>query len=150
MLLYHFGSRDGLIAAVAATVESQQVALFDRLAAESASARELALSMWQQVSSPEVLPFVRIFFEVVPYAVQRRPGTERFRAGFVARWLDAESLAAETKADIRVGIAVVRGLLLELIVSDDRDSADEAMRRFADTLPATAPPVSRTAFSPPA
>jgi len=134
MLLYHFGSRDGLIAAIATAVEAQQTAQFERLAATTASPRDLALAMWRNVSAPAVLPFVRIFFEVVPYAIQGRPGSEEFRNGFVARWLELDSITPQTRAEIRVGIAVVRGLLLELLVTGDRATADDAMRRYAATL----------------
>ena len=135
MLIYHFGSREGLVAAMSAAVEAQQVDTFERLAREVRSPPELALAMWRQVSSPAVLPFVRIFFEVVPYALQQRPGTESFRAGFIDRWLsDSGSTDPETRAELRLGIAAVRGLLLDLLVTGNREAADAAMARFAETL----------------
>ena len=134
MLHYHFGSRDGLVAAIASAVEAQQTEQFERLAATAMSPRDLALAMWRSVSAPEILPFVRIFFEVAPYAIQGRPGSEEFRNGFVARWLDLDSLTPRVRAELRIGIAVVRGLLLELLVTGDRAMVDEAMHRFAATL----------------
>ena len=128
MLLYHFGSREGLVAAVSAAVEARQADALRALAREAASPAELALAMWRRVSAPDVLPFVRIFFEVVPYAIGQRPGTESFRSGFLERWLGLDEHAA---AEIRLGVAVVRGLLLDLLVTGDREATDGAMARYA-------------------
>jgi AcrR family transcriptional regulator len=131
MLLYHFGSREGLVAAISAAVETQQADAFRALARDATSPAELALATWRQVSAPDVLPFVRIFFEVVPYAIAQRPGTEAFRAGFLERWLAVDELAPAARADVRLGVAVVRGLLLDLLVTGDRETADAAMASYA-------------------
>ena len=65
MLHYHFGSRPALVKAIVALVETNQRAVFDELAGEAASPRELVWGLWQRVSAPEMLPFVRLFFESV-------------------------------------------------------------------------------------
>jgi hypothetical protein len=39
-----------------------------------------------------------------------------------------------TRAELRLGIAAVRGLLLDLLVTGNREAADAAMERFAATL----------------
>jgi AcrR family transcriptional regulator len=134
MLLYHFGSREGLIAAMSAAVEAGQAEAFRHLAHQKLAPSELAMAMWRQVSAAEVLPFVRIFFEVVPYAIGRQPGTEAFRDGFLDRWLTVDDLPAGAGAQIRLGVAVVRGLLLDVLVTGDRDTADAAMAAFATLL----------------
>lgn len=134
MLIYHFGSREGLVAAMSAAVEARQADMFRQLSQQSLSPPDLAMAMWRQVTAPDVLPFVRIFFEVVPYAIGRRSGTEAFRDGFVDRWLAIDGLPAAARAQVRLGVAVVRGLLLDLLVTGDHATADAAMASYARTL----------------
>src|SRR3954453_9574443 len=63
MLLYHFGSRDGLVAAVVDLVEADQRLAMAELAREATDPADLIRRLWRRVSAPEVLPFVRLFFE---------------------------------------------------------------------------------------
>ncbi len=65
MLLYHFGSRAGLVSAIVESVESAQRALLAELAPDATGPHDLAMKLWRQVSAPEMLPFVRLFFECV-------------------------------------------------------------------------------------
>jgi hypothetical protein len=41
---------------------------------------------------------------------------------------------AEARAEARLGVAVTRGLLLDLLATGDRDAVDEAMERFIAAL----------------
>src|SRR5215831_341612 len=76
MLIYHFGSREGLLVAVTQAVEEQQrAALLD--------ARE----SWEHLSAPELWPQERLFFELYAYALRGRPGTEGFLDGIVESWV---------------------------------------------------------------
>src|SRR3954468_21149398 len=63
MLLYHFGSREGLLAAIVGAVEQQQRAALATLT--GATPGELMLRLWDQVSDPRLRPYVRLFFAVV-------------------------------------------------------------------------------------
>ena len=78
MLLYHFGSREGLVAAIVAAMESQQRDALAALADSASSPRDLIESQWAQLTDPALRPFVALFFEVLALAVHRRPGTEGF------------------------------------------------------------------------
>src|SRR3954449_1577312 len=64
MLLYHFGSREGLLAAIVAAIEAQQRAVLGEISQRAGSPREVMLGLWEQLTQPELLPFVRLFFEV--------------------------------------------------------------------------------------
>lgn len=118
MLLYHFGSREGLLAAVVGEMEARQRAAMAALAGTAGSPAELMDRLWRQVSSPEVRPFVRLFFEVVALAGR---GTAELLPGLTSTWLDdaatiAERLGVEPdRAALRLGVAVSRGLLLDLL-----------------------------------
>lgn len=140
MLLYHFGSREGLLAAIVAAMEEQQRALMAGLAASStsASAGELMLRLWKQVSDPQTRPFVRTFFAVVGLAVQGTPGTEALLDSLTTPWLAAGAAVAEQvgiAADptaLRLGVAVSRGLLLELLAGADPAAVDASYELFVD------------------
>src|SRR5689334_12832191 len=75
MLLYHFGSREGLMAAIVATIEAQQRAVMTALTEQVGTPREVMLGLWDQLTRPELLPFVRLFFEVFGLLAQDTPAT---------------------------------------------------------------------------
>lgn len=136
MVLYHFGSRAGLVAAIVTSVEAAQRDLLVELAADAADARALMLALWARVSSPELRPFVRLFFE----AVATTAGTDRGDS-LTGPWLDDGRQAAARlgldadPADLRLGVAVVRGLLVDVLASGEVAPATEALRRFVDRSP---------------
>ncbi|HEU5391300.1 MAG TPA: TetR family transcriptional regulator [Streptosporangiaceae bacterium] len=73
MLIYHFGSREGLLAAVTRAVEEQQAVLL-----EPGATRPDARPSWQRLSDPSRWPQERLFFELYASALRGRPGTEGF------------------------------------------------------------------------
>ena len=96
------------------------------------------LGLWEQVSREELRPFVKLFFEVFGLVAQGAPGTEGLRETLTQPWLtDAAEVAkvigvASDPAELRVGVAVSRGLLLDLVAGADYAEVDEAYRRFVD------------------
>ena len=135
MLIYHFGSREGLLAAVARTVEEAQRATVSEWGITAASARRL----WQHFSDPRLWPAERLFFELYAHALLGRPGTEGFLENAIEPWVTviAGALAREAglddktaRAEARLAVAVTRGLLLDLLASGDRDSVTEAFERY--------------------
>ena len=144
MLLYHFGSREGLLAAIVATIEAQQRDVMAALTEQAGSPREVMLGLWEQLTRPELLPFVRLFFEVFGLLAQDTPGTRPLRESLTGPWV-AEGLAGAERlgvagdpAELRVGIAVTRGLLLELVAGTPLADVDAAYRRFVDLYAAGA------------
>jgi AcrR family transcriptional regulator len=135
MLLYHFGSRDGLLAAVASAVEEAQRAAVEQQGISSASARQL----WQHFSDPQLWPAERLFFELYAHALLGRPGTEGFLDNAIEPWVTAitPAVAREAglddktaRAEARLAVAVTRGLLLDLLATGDRDAVTEAFERY--------------------
>ena len=129
MLNYHFGSRAGLVAAIVESVEAAQRDLLVELAERVEGPAELVRALWAQVSSPELLPFVRLFFECVALT-----GGE----GMTTPWLDvskmvAERLGAATDDDeLRLGVAVTRGLLIDVLANGDATEATRSLERFIE------------------
>src|SRR5262252_5677602 len=142
MLLYHFGSREGLLVAVTQAVEEQQ------RAALLESGTQDARRSWEHLSDPKMWPQERLFFELYAYALRGRPGIEGFLDGIVESWVApvADALVRAgadeptARADARLGLAVVRGLLLDLLATGDRAGVDEAYERFLQHASARAGP----------
>ena len=136
MLIYHFGSRAGLVAAIASTIEDLQRQTLAALAAEAAGPSDLQRRLWAQVSDPAIAPFVRLFFDVLGLALAGQPGTEQFATDLIEPWLDqAESAATALgvtarREDLRLGIAVTRGLLIDLLATGDVNATTAAHERF--------------------
>ncbi len=134
MLLYHFGSRQGLLTAVVRTVEEAQRANVSGLGITAASARPL----WQHFSDPQLWPAERLFFELYAHALLGRPGTEGFLDSAIEPWIavlvpaimqEAGLDASTARAEARLVLAVTRGLLLDLLATGDRDGVTEAFER---------------------
>ena len=150
MLIYHFGSREGLLAAVTQAVEDQQrAALLESGTTTAHDARQ----SWQRLSDPQLRPQERLFFELYANALRGRPGTEGFLDGIVESWaapvadalVKAGADERTARADARLGVAVVRGLLLDLLATGDRAGVTEAYERFLARAYATTAPIPQAA-----
>lgn len=138
MLLYHFGDRTGLVSAIVASMEARQRALLDELASTATTPAEVIRAQWARLTDPELRPFVHLFVEVLALALHERPGTEGFLDGLTAPWVDLGTEIARRlghdlgRTDVLVGIAVVRGLLIELAAGADEDEIGAALDRFVE------------------
>lgn len=134
MLNYHFGSRAGLVSAVVETVEAAQRDLLAELSAEIDDPIELARALWQRTSAPEMRPFVRLFFETVALT-----GGAGLTDPWLARSLEvSDRLGMTTDEDeLRLGVAVTRGLLIDVLASDDAAQATRAFERYLAMWQAT-------------
>jgi AcrR family transcriptional regulator len=134
MLLYHFGSREGLLVAVAQAVEEAERARFLSWGMTADDARRI----WARLSDPALWPAERLFFELYVQALLGRLGDERFLDSAIEGWIapvaaamvEAGASEATARVDARLGMAVVRGLLLDLLATGDLDGVTEAHERF--------------------
>jgi AcrR family transcriptional regulator len=140
VLLFHFGSKEALLAEVVAAVERQQRDFMEQLTAADAprSAIDHVRRMWERVSDPALAPYVRLFFELSGQALQGREHTEQLRDSLMGLWLEPLPAMLEQGGapketaveDGRIVLATVRGLLLDLLATGDRAGVDRAMERF--------------------
>jgi AcrR family transcriptional regulator len=139
MLSHHFGSKDGMWAAIVTEVERRQVATFEDVEFdESLSLQDVLRSWWRHISDPSLWPNERLFFEVYAQALHDRPATDEFLANLVEAWIEpavdiakARGVPPETATTYaRLGLAVTRGLLLDLLATNDRDAVDAAMEQW--------------------
>jgi AcrR family transcriptional regulator len=133
MLIYHFGSREGLLAEVVRAVEAQQRELLSTLTADYRPIAEQSELFWRRVTESTLI-YGPLFFELSAHAMQGWPHTEALKADLVAVWLPplidlcvrAGIPAAEAPAYARLGLAAARGLLFDLLLTGDRAAVDEA------------------------
>jgi AcrR family transcriptional regulator len=139
MLIYHFGSREGLLVEVVRTVEERQrEALAELDAAPDATPEEVGQAMWNRLADESLWPLERLFFELYAQALQGRPHAAPLLDGIVENWLAPATAMAlgrgvpadQARAEARLGLAVVRGLLLDLLATRDREGVDEAMKLY--------------------
>ncbi len=140
MLLYHFGSKDGLLLDVAREVEARtKAALAATAQAVGGQGDEVVRSMWAYLADPALAGFERLFFALYGRALQGDEATAPLLQDDLEGWLEANvAMAVEVgvPADLarvhaRLGLAVTRGLLLDLLATGDRAGTDAAIDVFA-------------------
>ena len=142
MLIHHFGSKAGLWVAIVHEVERRQRELLGAMLPDPSESlpEDATWAWWKHISDPGLWPNERLFFELYGQALQGRAHTVELLDGIVDDWLDPiteinvavgvpEPLA---RAHARLGIAVTRGLLLDLLATRDVEGVDAAMRAFID------------------
>ena len=136
MLIHHFGSKDGLWVAIIQEVERRQLAvLADLVPDPSVPLADAMRAWWRHLSDPSLGPNARLFFEIYGQALQGHAPATDLLDDVVESWVApaaaiAESYGlppAEARAYARLGVAVTRGLLLDLLATGDRAGVDAAM-----------------------
>lgn len=153
MLNYHFGSADGFWDAVLATARRRQQEAFKRLV-DLGSAPDLP-SFWMNYSAPAQLPMGRLMFEVFGRMLSDSANSEALIEPMFLSWLDVlypllmqrfSCDEQQARALARLQVAVLRGLLMDLLATGDAAGTQRAIDLF-DAMQAghfaTTPPSRR-------
>jgi len=141
MLLYHFGSKDGLLVEVARSVEETTREQFSDLRiGPDRDTADLITQMWRYVADPDLGDFERLFFALYGRGLQGDEQLRPLMGENIESWLEAnEGPSAELGIDphvarvhARLGLAVIRGLLLDLLATGDDAEVGAALQIFAD------------------
>jgi AcrR family transcriptional regulator len=141
MLIHHFGSKERLWVEIVRTVEARQRELLAEILPDAAQpVAEAMWAWWKHISDPALWPNERLFFEIYGQALQGRRHTTELLEGIVEDWLGPAteinvSLGIPpdlAHAHARLGIAITRGLLLDLLATRDVAAVDAAMEAFID------------------
>lgn len=144
MLIYHFGSKEGLLVAVVDEVERRQREAMVALADDATlTPAESMRRMWRTLADSSMWPFERLFFEVYGQALQGRTPMVAFLDTVVESWLEPATAIGmrsglsrrKARAWARLSLATTRGLLLDLLATRDRKGCDDAMEAFVALLP---------------
>lgn len=143
MLLYHFGSKEQLVSEILAAARVRQAELTGDWIAQQPDLgpAELLRRFWRwQVD--EHRPFLRLFFEVYGLALQQPARFPTFPEDAVKDWLPfiqaalerANVPGAQARLAATVVIAGYRGLLLDLLATDDLKRTTAGLDFLLDAL----------------
>ena len=139
VLLYLFGSKEGLLREVLAVSRQRQLAVVRRAMEESAEPAEVLGRLWAWMGEPEHLVVARLFFESYSRSLGGGEPWTTFAVDSVREWepplrriLTASGAGGgePTDAEITLTLSVLRGLLLDLLATGEAERVDLAWRRF--------------------
>jgi AcrR family transcriptional regulator len=148
VLLFLFGSKDGLIRELLARARSDELAYLARAHGDApADLASVVTATWQWLAADQVRPLLTLWTEGYARSLVEPGGPwSGFAAQSVSDWLAV--LAAAQRADDSgdpdlaaertLALAVLRGCLLDLLATGDLDRVTAAMRRYLDQ-PGTGP-----------
>jgi AcrR family transcriptional regulator len=144
VLLYYFGSKEDIIAAVIDRLRDRQRAAFAVLPRNPLSFAETMRGAWGVMSDPQNEPLFRLFIEIYGLALQDRKRYVAFLRGAVEDWLvylEAGPLRdgyspRDARAFATVILGGYRGFLLDLCATRDRPRLARALELWILALDA--------------
>lgn len=145
-LLYHFGSKEAMIALVLDHVRRGQMKTYESIRSSGASARETIFGAAAAfMRDPAIFPAMRLFFETYAIALRDPKRFPHFFDGAVRDWLEflagplprGRRAREEAMAAATVTLALYRGLMLDLCATNDCERTERALElaaRALDTL----------------
>jgi AcrR family transcriptional regulator len=142
MLLYFFGSKEGLVKAVHQHARRVQLDLLSSTLRDRANAADAMRALWEWVSDPTHHNLVRFFFESYARSLHDRDGAwSGFGEASLREWLpEIRRALGCTDAEATLTLAVLRGLLLDLLATGDTQRVDAAFEVALYRLPARQSP----------
>ena len=139
VLLYLFGSKDGLVQALLNRARADELAVLDRVraAGEAGGLSAAVEALWGWLAAPEHRALVTLWVEGYARALVEPDGAW---AGFAARtvrdWLAVlDDVGGGDATDRTLLLAVLRGALLDLLATGDADRTTSAVQAALKTLP---------------
>ena len=145
VLLYLFGSKDGLVRALLGRSRADQLRVLEGLP-DDAGLAAVTDGVWRWLSAPEHRALLRLWLEAYSRSVIGEPGPwEGFARDTVTDWdllLAAHQPSSvvgtpEGAAERALGLAVLRGSLLDLLATGDVERTGGAVASHVRALSAT-------------
>ncbi|MBP2478944.1 AcrR family transcriptional regulator [Crossiella equi] len=145
VLLYLFGSKEGLIRALLARAREEELALIRRLGGSSGGLAEVARELWGWLAEESHRALLTLWVESYARSLTDPAGPwGGFARETVADWLDLlagaqppeERDSEDGRARRSLVLAVLRGALLDLLATGDRDRVTAAVERQLGVSPA--------------
>jgi AcrR family transcriptional regulator len=141
MLMYHFGSREGLMREILAGLRERGEALIQEWFGKAKTPPtlvEFLLAYWQRMSDPRMRAVARLGFELYALALRDPRSYPGVLTDPVRYW---RTLAERTGRAPRIGeaeatllLAATRGLMLDLCATGDRRRVTQALNLLARLL----------------
>jgi AcrR family transcriptional regulator len=145
MLVHHFGSKERLVSAAIAVVRTRRVEALGRDGVTPMTSFDAVFrERWDTLASAEFRRYFVLNLELMALAL-REPRryreflgatTEEWRSGFVLVLRNLGFTDADADATSTLYIDALRGLLLDLAVTRDRDRVEAAVEMLAEKLKA--------------
>ncbi len=132
VLLYLFGSKDGLVRALLGRARAEELALLDRLRQtdRGTSTVDAARTVWSWLAAPEHRPLLALWVEAYGRSLTEPDGPwAGFARQTVLDWLDVLADPTQTR-DVTgrtLTLAVLRGALLDLLATGDAERTGAAV-----------------------
>jgi AcrR family transcriptional regulator len=135
VLLYLFGSKDGLVRALLARARADELALLARIS-KDAGLPDTVRQLWSWLTAPEHRPLLTLWVEGYAHSLLEPDGPwAGFAHGTVQDWLDLLARAQppgerDTTAGLArctLTLAVLRGALLDLLATGDEERTTAAV-----------------------
>ena len=144
MLLYHFTSKDDLVAAVLRESNDRSIAQIRALAARGSVSEEV-LALWSAMNEPDLDRCQRVYVEAAalgllgqePYASVVREANAAWARALADRLSEAGALRARVDRAVMLMDAAFMGFQLDLPV-ESRPAVEVAVRDLADAVEAVA------------
>jgi AcrR family transcriptional regulator len=138
MLIYHFGSREGLMREIMAglrELESARVARWMKSSRKPRTMPEFLRWYWRRISAPQARSAVNLVFELYALALRNPrdyPGVLEEPLAFWPKLVRAMGIQAEVdEVEATLLLAALRGLLLDLCATSDRRRTGAGMDLLA-------------------
>lgn len=145
MLLYYFGSKEKMIAAVLADIRRRQRSSYET--PEARTFAEACWIIWKRMSAPASEPHFRLYFEIYGIALRHPNRYKDFLHETVEDWLREVAAPlrrggytrSEARAFATVMISGLRGFMLDFCTTHDRRRLDRAVNMWLSRLDAMLP-----------
>jgi AcrR family transcriptional regulator len=158
VLLYLFGSKDGLIREILALARRVELEAMHTNDTDSHNPADELRRLWTWLSSGEHRPILRLFLESYVRSVDGAPPWDDFARSSVGEWLAILQPLVGRRKDGPAGggrydkdgpagggrydkddnptlmLAVIRGLMLDLVATGDADRVGAAFARYLDLV----------------
>jgi AcrR family transcriptional regulator len=145
LLIYHFGSKESLLAEALDRVRERMQREFLQLAdpGKAQSLESVFLLFWKWMQAPEHQGHVRLFLQVYGLALHDRDKYSAFLAATTGTWVrfldkgftQFPALSKHSPEAVRTYIvASFRGLLLDLLATGDRERTTEALHLLIESV----------------
>jgi len=139
MLLYHFGSREGLMREILVGLREHgdaRIEVWFEAGKNPRTPSEFLRWYWRQMSSPRTQPAVRLIFELYALALRNPsdyPGVLEAPLAYWRKFTKKAGLRSEfNTTEATLLLAATRGLLLDLCATGNRVRVGRAMELLTD------------------
>src|SRR4030095_6012454 len=138
MLVYHFGSREGLMREILSRIREREDARIEGWFQSGKNPRTMPQFLrwfWKRSAVPRLRPAIRLLFELYALALRNPrayPGVLEDPLAYWQKLTEKAGIPAKPDAvEATLLLAATRGLLLDLCVTGDRARVERAMEALA-------------------